>query len=858
MIRAVLPLALTLQAAAQDLTERFVIPDGLEVSLWAESPMLYNPTAIDVDASGRVWVAEGVNYRRWGGRNPGHQHPEGDRVVVLEDTDGDGSADRSTVFVQDSDLVAPLGICVLGNQVFVSNSPDIYVYTDVDGDLRADKREVFLTGFGGFDHDHGLHSVVAGDDGWLYIAAGNAGPHVVTGSDGFTVRSSSIYKGGSPYNGENAPGMRSDDGRVWTGGIMLKVRPDGTGLQVVAHNFRNQYEIARDSLGFLFTSDNDDDGNRSCRTAWVVEGGNYGYFSADGSRSWRLDRRPEQETTAAHWHAEDPGVMTTWTINGAGGPTGVAVYETEFLDGEMSPFDGAVLNCDAGAGVVYAHMPRRRASEITLETTVFLGRSSTSGREQSDGQGTWFRPSDVVVSTDGSVMVADWYDPGVGGHGMGDRETYGRILRVAPKGAGTAPVKLTYRDATAEEIAADERLSRPESPLLNALCSPAVSVRDRARKELLARGDDAFEALHDLAGDPSPRIAARAVEVLARLSDRGRDFVDQVTRHPIAELRLVAYRALADVGDERAPLLRRRLARDVSPLVRAAIAREYRDIPVDQALDELVGLSLLYEGEDRTYLESIGMGADGKESALFSRLAELHEQGALDEARFLELTWRLHPPEAVELFANIASDAARPTEQRRSLIDALAFIPTRDAADAMFALAHVGPADLHGYARNWLEMRAGNDWRAFGLVRPEGAAIANATKVFSSSVLRSGWIDIDVPVAGASTVWLVVTDGGDGHGCDWADWIAPRFVMEDGTDVSLAAQGWLEATTGWGDASINRNANGGPLRIGDDVFEEGIGVHAESRVAFEVPDGARRLVTQAGVDHGCRSQGCSS
>ena len=76
------------------LTERFEAPKGVEVSLWAESPQVYNPTAIDVDPSGRVWVTEAVNYRRWGGRNPGIDHSAGDRVVILEDADGDGVFDE--------------------------------------------------------------------------------------------------------------------------------------------------------------------------------------------------------------------------------------------------------------------------------------------------------------------------------------------------------------------------------------------------------------------------------------------------------------------------------------------------------------------------------------------------------------------------------------------------------------------------------------------------------------------------------------------------------------------------------------------------------------------------------------------
>src|SRR5262245_34954409 len=102
--------------------EPFELPEGLEITLWAETPQLYNPTALDVYARGRIWVTEAVNYRRWDGRNPGYAHPngDGDRVVILEDTDGDGRCDSSKVFVQEKELVSPLGVCVLGKQVLVS------------------------------------------------------------------------------------------------------------------------------------------------------------------------------------------------------------------------------------------------------------------------------------------------------------------------------------------------------------------------------------------------------------------------------------------------------------------------------------------------------------------------------------------------------------------------------------------------------------------------------------------------------------------------------------------------------------------------------------------------------------------
>src|SRR4029078_7039360 len=86
----------------------FQVPEGFEITLWASSPVLHNPTNIDIDRDGRIWVAEGVRYRYHFAR-----HPEGDRIVVLEDRDHDGKADDAHTFVQEPALVAPLGVAVI-------------------------------------------------------------------------------------------------------------------------------------------------------------------------------------------------------------------------------------------------------------------------------------------------------------------------------------------------------------------------------------------------------------------------------------------------------------------------------------------------------------------------------------------------------------------------------------------------------------------------------------------------------------------------------------------------------------------------------------------------------------------------
>ena len=151
----------------------FKAAPGLELKLWAAEPMVSNPTDLTVDERGRVWVLEGVNYRRTQRKLP-DPRPEGDRIVILEDTDQDGQADKVKVFDQSPQIRVPLGIAVLGDKVYVSQAPDLIVYTK-DADDNIVKKEVLLTGFGGVDHDHGLHAVVFGPDGKYYFNQGNTG-----------------------------------------------------------------------------------------------------------------------------------------------------------------------------------------------------------------------------------------------------------------------------------------------------------------------------------------------------------------------------------------------------------------------------------------------------------------------------------------------------------------------------------------------------------------------------------------------------------------------------------------------------------------------------------------------------------
>src|SRR5262249_8570725 len=290
----------------------------------------------------------------------------------------------------------------------------------------------FLTGFKGLDHDHGVHGINVGPDGKLYFTVGDQGVDGLQSSDG---------KGRKWKS--NDTDCRA--GTVW------RCDMDGTNLELIAHNFRNNYECCVNSFGEVWLSDNDDDGNQQTRICYVMPGGNYGYFP----------RGPGQ----SHWHEEQPGIVHKTLRTGFGSPTGICFYEGTLLP---EKYRGQLLHTDAGPREFrcFHIKPKGAGYELEKENLV----TSTD---------TWFRLSDVCVAPDGSVMLADWYDPGVGGHGMGDW-TRGRIYRVTPK--GHKGDKVPAGDLTTQD------------GLLAALRSPCLAARAAVLAELAARSPkESFE-----------------------------------------------------------------------------------------------------------------------------------------------------------------------------------------------------------------------------------------------------------------------------------------------------------------------------------------------------------------------------
>lgn len=138
------------------------VAEGFEINLFAADPLIHKPVQINFDAQGRLWVAASEVYPQI---KPGQV--ANDKILILEDTDGDGQADKTTVFADG--LLIPTGVLPGDGGVYVANSTELLHLSDTDGDGKADKRRVVLSGFGTEDTHHLLHTLRWGPDGMMYM-----------------------------------------------------------------------------------------------------------------------------------------------------------------------------------------------------------------------------------------------------------------------------------------------------------------------------------------------------------------------------------------------------------------------------------------------------------------------------------------------------------------------------------------------------------------------------------------------------------------------------------------------------------------------------------------------------------------
>ena len=443
-------LAIALSAfGAEDLLRGVKVPDGYEATLFAAPPDITYPACLCAAPGGVVFV--GIDENGSVDAKPGRG-----RVVRCVDTDGNGRADKFTVFAK---MDTPRGLQWHAGTLYVVHPPFVTAYRDEDGDGVAERSEDLVTGLGVGLHaggeGHATNGCRLGSDGWLYIAVGDSGALRAVGKDGAKIQ---LHGGG-----------------------VVRVRTDGTGLEIVSRGQRNIYDVAVSPTLDLFTRDNTNDGGGwNTRLSHIVSGAQYGYPS--------LFRNFADE------------IVPPLDDSGPGSPAGVL-----WLDSPAWPDARGLLTCEWARNAVHFH-------PLTSD-----GAGWKAGAEKVLIAVP--RPTDIDADGQGNLFVASWNNGGT----SYSRSDVGYIMRVARKGAATEAVRKTaqadeLRESALRALADDTRLAAPAQPFVQALDDPNPRVRLQAVIALRRLGKiEAAPALLSRTADSDPLVAHVAVNALAEL-----------------------------------------------------------------------------------------------------------------------------------------------------------------------------------------------------------------------------------------------------------------------------------------------------------------------------------------------------
>jgi hypothetical protein len=280
------------------------------------------------------------------------------------------------------------------------------------------------------------------------------------------------------------------------------------------------------------------------------------------------------------------------------------------------------------------------------------------------GSDRWFRPSDVCVAPDGSLFIADWYDPGVGGHGMRDLDR-GRLYRVAP--ANHKYAKQTFDFSTAAGAVA-------------ALRNANEAVRYMAFTSLNKMQGDAKAELTKMAKDANPRMRARALWLLLRIKGNEQGAIDMAAADKDEDVRGMSVRMARMMKTDTIALVKK-LAKDSSPVVRRECAIALRHSTSADAAGLWAELAAQHDGKDRWYLEALGLAADKNWDSYFDAwLAKVGNDIKSDAAK--DIVWRSRAKKTPGLLVQIIKDPGTPKETHPRYMRAFDFQsgPEKDAA----------------------------------------------------------------------------------------------------------------------------------------------------------------------------------
>ncbi|HZZ42009.1 MAG TPA: ThuA domain-containing protein [Tepidisphaeraceae bacterium] len=437
------------------------VPEGLTLSTFAQAPQFHSPSSMCVSPDGRVFVGEDEYNTSNTDRRMGIA-----RVKMLTSTKGDRKADKVTIFADK--ICAPQGMTYVNGTLYVVNAPFLTAFRDTNGDGVADERHDLITGFGpipeGLVH-HIPSGIHMGIDGFLYISCGDKGIVKATGTDGRTI---SLHGGG-----------------------VVRVRPDGSELEVFSSGSRNPFSPAPDPYMNIFMRDNTNDGGGwNSRLSQMQRSAQYGYPSL-------FVNFPDE-------------IIPCLVDYGAGGATGAVFVHEPSLP---KPYGDSLYTIDWGRSFVYRHnLTPSGATFIPTQEEFLFGNFPTS----------------IDADARGRLYISNW-----GRMSWGDAPPTGSIYELQSENWNVPPMP--------------EMSTLTDAQLLHEIISPSAVTRREAQSEILKRNNASLAPqLLSLAKSPGhldARVAALFTYAqLARSS--AMPGLASLWRDP--SLREFALRAMAD------------------------------------------------------------------------------------------------------------------------------------------------------------------------------------------------------------------------------------------------------------------------------------------------------------------------
>ncbi|GLU53723.1 hypothetical protein Dfri01_31840 [Dyadobacter frigoris] len=383
---------------AQEAVAAMTIKDGFIVNAYASEPMMTQPMAFCWDDRGRMWIAENKDYES---RGKGFSNAGDSRILILEDTDGDGVADKRKVFMEG--IAFPSALAVGFDGVFIGAPPNLLFVPDKNGDDKADMDdiEVRLTGWGIRDRHETLNSFHWGPDGWLYGLQGFATPSKVGKPKG----KGKIYKHKDAFPEDILEGEGTDiNGGVW------RYHPTKDKFEVVAHGFSNPWGIDYDAKGQLLMT--------ACVIPhlWHVIPG--GIYHRQGGQHFNPYVYNDIKTIADHSHRSAHG--------------GARVYLSDAFPQEER---GKIFMANIHEHGILSDI-------LVPKGSGFVGKHGDEFMMANNAQWVGFS---MEIGPEGGMYVLDWHDADICGSDVLNSET-GRIFRIMPKVSKAENWKDRYAD----------------------------------------------------------------------------------------------------------------------------------------------------------------------------------------------------------------------------------------------------------------------------------------------------------------------------------------------------------------------------------------------------------------------------